>query len=225
MEYTIKELADKCRVSKTSVRRHIKKLEAQNGTEYVHSLSYITDNGTLILTEALAEELKIMIESTPQQQRIAEQLSRTAEQRTRTPEQESGAASHNGGSSAGTQNRSGGEVFQNGTPTGATAGAEQNNNATITALNAVIDTFKSQIEVLNEQLREKDKQIQELNARLASGEEALRTSQEATAKAQELLSQQQQLHAIDLKQNSSIESGADQEEKKLPFLKRLFTKK
>lgn len=204
--YTIKEIADRSGVSKTSVRRHMKKIEEEDGAEQIKQHMKTNDVGALLISEVLAARLQELILNTPVQKRIQQRAinnnAETVEQVQQNGATDTGTHEQNGETNTATHNGNAGTQQQNG-------GTIDRNAETVAALNTVIDTLTKQIDILTAQLNTKDEQIKELNERL---------SELAAA-----LSNAQTLHAAELS-NRKIETGTD-EEKQLPFIFRIFKRK
>ena len=196
---TIKEIADAAKVSKTTVRRHINKIKAEQGEDFIKQNTAVNENGVFCFTDTLAAMLKDAIAGTPVKARISEH-------RNATPEQETGTAEQ-AGESAGT-------IEENAATGDRNTGTDDRNAETMAALYSLIDELKADKADLQQQLREKDEQIKELTASLLS----------TTDRVTEALTNAQKLHAVEVS-NNIIEDVTEQPGKKQFSLLRLFKRK
>lgn len=200
---TIKEIANAAEVSKTTVRRHINKIKAEQGEDFIKQNTAVNENGVFCFTDTLAAMLKDAIAGTPVKARISEH-------RNATPEQETGTAEQ-AGEDAGTHT---GTIEENAATGDRNTGTNDRNAETMAALYSLIDELKADKADLQQQLREKDEQIKELTASLLS----------TTDRVTEALTNAQKLHAVEVS-NNIIEDVTEQPGKKQFSLLRLFKRK
>lgn len=57
MKYTVKQIADRAGVSKTTVKRHLKRIEEAKGAEYIQQNVQTEPNGVILISEELEKQL------------------------------------------------------------------------------------------------------------------------------------------------------------------------
>lgn len=196
---TVKQIADKAGVSKTTVTRYLKQIELENGTDYI-SQNTETKSSRLYLSEELADKLHCLM---------------TATETATSQHQNHNTATENETKGATPQHNNKGNVAVSATKIETPQQPNCNTaiSDTIVALNRLIETQQAQIdqqkeiiEHMKDQLAEKDKQIETLSV---------------------LLSQQQQLHQTLQVRLLETEAEADEETEKPKKrgLFRIFKKK
>lgn len=166
---TVKQIADRAGVSKTTVKRHLKRIENTNGTEYIKQNMKTEPNGVILISEQLADQLhKAMIkpEYTVTQDHNAPQH---VPERSKT---DHNVETERSGTITGTD--------CNGLQRTATERNGLQHSEIIVALNRVIETQQAQIDQLNRTIEQYQQDKEDLKKQI----ETLSV----------LLSQQQQLH-------------------------------
>lgn len=153
---TVKQIADDLNVSKTTIRRYLKQIEAAHGLDYLKSHTKEGKAGRLLLSDELAYNIIQMFQGEPEQ---------TGTQPEHEPEQNEAQPIHE-------PERTGAQPEHSGTNTGTDCSkpeqAETDRNT---------DSTNQLIELLKEQLQRKDEQIYLLNERVKDLTEALKASQ------------------------------------------------
>lgn len=148
MKYTVKQIADRAGVSKTTVKRHLKRIEEAKGAEYIHQNVQTEPNGVILISEELEKQLHDDI-TRPE---------RTATQDCNAPEHvPERTATHT-------------ETEWNAPERTATAETIaalnrliETQQAQIEQLSGIIEHLKEQITVKDNQLTAKDSQIEQLS--------------------------------------------------------------
>lgn len=201
MEYTVKQIADRAGVSKTTVKRHLKRIEEAKGAEYIQQNVQTEPNGVILISEELEKQLHDDI-TRPE---------RTATQDCNVPQRtgtDCNATPERTATCTGTECNAPERVPER-TATAETIAALnrliETQQAQIEQLSGIIEHLKEQIAVKDNQLTAKDSQIEQLSI-LTSQAQAL------NLKALETVPEQN-------------EAGAEEPEREKFILFRMFRKK
>ena len=149
---TVKQIADDMHVSKTTVRRYLKQIEAAQGTEYLKEHTQEGKAGRLLVSDEMANTIVHMLQDVPEQSGTQPEQNET--QPIHEPE------------------RTGTQPEHSETNTGTDCSKPEQ-----TETDRNTDSTNQLIELLKEQLQRKDEQIYLLNERVKDLTEALKASQ------------------------------------------------
>lgn len=176
---TIKQIADNSGVSKTTVKRHLKRIEETSGTEYIQQNTQTEPNGVILISEELAKKLH---ESITGAEQTATQDRNAPEHVPERSETDRNAKPERTATCTGTECNAPQHVPEH---TATHTATECNATPeTIAALNRIIEMQQAHIEQLQqdkldlkEQLAVKDNQIEQLNILLSQQQQLQQTLQ------------------------------------------------
>lgn len=215
MKYTVKQIADRAGVSKTTVKRHLKRIEEAKGAEYIQQNVQTEPNGVILISEELEKQLHDDI-TRPE---------RTATQDCNVPQRtgtDCNATPERAATCTGTYRNAPEHV-----PERTATNTETERNApersataeTIAALNRLIETQQAQIEQLSGIIEHLKEQITVKDNQLTAKDSQIEQLSILTSQAQAL-----NLKALETVPEQN-EAGAEEPEREKFILFRMFRKK
>lgn len=142
---TVKQIADDMHVSKTTVRRYLKQIEAAQGAEYLKEHTQEGKAGRLLVSDELANTIVHMLQDVPEQ---------SGTQAEHKPE----------------RSEPGAEQRETGTGTDRKTPEQNETQRNKDGINELIDVLKEQLQRKDEQIHQLNERIEELTAALKASQ-------------------------------------------------------